>query len=140
MKINIMTLFPDIFRQYFGTVIPIADSKFSALNGACWSGGSFIYVPKGVKLDKPLQSYFRINNQKTGQFERTLIIADEGADIHYIEGCTAPVYNKESLHVGVVEIVVNKGASMCLRSSLPRSLTGNRVTTRQKRGSAGVGR
>ena len=105
-----LKLFPDIFRQYFGTVIPIADSKFSALNGACWSGGSFIYVPKGVKLDKPLQSYFRINNQKTGQFERTLIIADEGADIHYIEGCTAPVYNKESLHVGVVEIVVNKGA------------------------------
>lgn len=105
-----LKMFPEIFRQYFGTVIPIADSKFSALNGACWSGGSFIYVPKGVKLDKPLQSYFRINNQKTGQFERTLIIADEGADIHYIEGCTAPVYNKESLHVGVVEIVVNKGA------------------------------
>ncbi|MGM9814443.1 MAG: Fe-S cluster assembly protein SufB [Candidatus Enteromonas sp.] len=105
-----LKLFPEIFKQYFGTVIPIADSKFSALNGACWSGGSFIYVPKGVKLDKPLQSYFRINNQKTGQFERTLIIADEGADIHYIEGCTAPVYNKESLHVGVVEIVVNKGA------------------------------
>ena len=105
-----LKLFPDLFKQYFGTVIPVADSKFSALNGACWSGGSFIYVPKGVKLDKPLQSYFRINNQKTGQFERTLIIADEGADIHYVEGCTAPTYNKESLHVGVVEIVVNKGA------------------------------
>ncbi|MCR5349058.1 MAG: Fe-S cluster assembly protein SufB [Bacilli bacterium] len=105
-----LRLFPEIFRKYFGTVIPVADSKFSALNGACWSGGSFIYVPKGVKLDKPLQSYFRINNEKTGQFERTLIIADEGADIHYVEGCTAPTYSKDSLHVGVVEIVVCKGA------------------------------
>ena len=105
-----LKLFPEIFKKYFGTVIPIADSKFSALNGACWSGGSFIYVPKGVKLEKPLQSYFRINNEKTGQFERTLIIADEGADIHYVEGCTAPTYSKDSLHVGVVEIVVNKGA------------------------------
>ncbi len=105
-----LRMFPEIFRKYFGTVIPIADSKFSALNGACWSGGSFIYVPKGVKLDKPLQSYFRINNEKTGQFERTLIIADEGADIHYVEGCTAPTYSKDSLHVGVVEIVVCKGA------------------------------
>ena len=105
-----LKLFPDIFKKYFGTVIPIADSKFSALNGACWSGGSFIYVPKGVKLEKPLQSYFRINNEKTGQFERTLIIADDGADIHYVEGCTAPTYSKDSLHVGVVEIVVGKGA------------------------------
>lgn len=105
-----LKLYPEIFKQYFGTVIPIADSKFSALNGATWSGGSFIYVPKGVKLEKPLQSYFRINNEKTGQFERTLIIADEGADIHYVEGCTAPTYSKDSLHVGVVEIVVNKGA------------------------------
>ena len=105
-----LKLFPEIFKKYFGTVIPIADSKFSALNGAVWSGGSFIYVPKGVKLEKPLQSYFRINNEKTGQFERTLIIADEGADIHYVEGCTAPTYSKDSLHVGVVEIVVNKGA------------------------------
>ena len=105
-----LRLFPDIFRKYFGTVIPIADSKFSALNGACWSGGTFIYVPKGVHLDKPLQSYFRINNEKTGQFERTLIIADEGAEIHYVEGCTAPLYSKESLHSGVVEIVVGKNA------------------------------
>ena len=105
-----LRLFSDIFRKYFGTVIPIADSKFSALNGACWSGGTFIYVPKGVHLDKPLQSYFRINNEKTGQFERTLIIADEGADIHYVEGCTAPLYSKESLHSGVVEIVVGKNA------------------------------
>ena len=105
-----LRLFPEIFKKYFGTVIPIADSKFSALNGAVWSGGSFIYVPKGVKLEKPLQSYFRINNEKTGQFERTLIIADEGADIHYVEGCTAPTYSRDSLHVGVVEIVVCDGA------------------------------
>ncbi|MBQ9457779.1 MAG: Fe-S cluster assembly protein SufB [Bacilli bacterium] len=105
-----LRMFPDIFRKYFGTVIPVADSKFSALNGAVWSGGSFIYVPKNVKLDKPLQSYFRINNEKTGQFERTLIIADEGADIHYVEGCTAPTYSRDSLHVGVVEIVVEKNA------------------------------
>ena len=105
-----LKLFPEIFKKYFATVIPIADSKFSALNSTCWSGGSFIYVPKGVKLEKPLQSYFRINNEKTGQFERTLIIADEGADIHYVEGCTAPIYSKESLHVGVVEIIVEKGA------------------------------
>lgn len=105
-----LKMYPELFRKYFGTVIPMADSKFSALNGACWSGGSFIYVPKGVRLEKPLQSYFRINNEKTGQFERTLIIADEGSDIHYVEGCTAPVYMKESLHSGVVEIVVLKGA------------------------------
>ena len=105
-----LKMFPEIFKKYFGTVIPVADSKFSALNGAVWSGGSFIYVPKGVKLEKPLQSYFRINNEKTGQFERTLIIADEGADIHYVEGCTAPTYSRDSLHVGVVEIVVEKNA------------------------------
>ena len=105
-----LRLFPEIFKKYFATVIPIADSKFSALNSAVWSGGSFIYVPKGVKLEKPLQSYFRINNEKTGQFERTLIIADEGADIHYVEGCTAPLYSKDSLHSGVVEIVVEKNA------------------------------
>ena len=104
-----LKLYPELFKKYFGTVVPIADNKFSALNGACWSGGSFIYVPKGVKLDKPLQSYFRINNEKSGQFERTLIIVDEGADIHYVEGCTAPTYSKESLHSGVVEIIVLKG-------------------------------
>ena len=101
---------PDLLRKYFGTVIPNTDNKFAALNGACWSGGSFIYVPKGVHLDKPLQSYFRINNERTGQFERTLIIVDEGADIHYVEGCTAPIYSKASLHTGVVEIVVLKNA------------------------------
>ena len=93
-----LKLYPDLFKKYFSTVIPVADNKFSALNGAVWSGGSFIYVPKGVHLDKPLQSYFRINNEKSGQFERTLIIVDEGADVHYVEGCTAPTYSKESLH------------------------------------------
>lgn len=101
---------PEIFRKYFNTIVPYADNKFSALNGAVWSGGSFIYVPKGVHLEKPLQSYFRINNEKTGQFERTLIIVDDGADVHYIEGCTAPIYSKESLHAAVVEIYVGKGA------------------------------
>lgn len=101
---------PELFKKYFGTVVPYQDNKFAALNGAVWSGGSFIYVPKGVKLEKPLQSYFRINNEKTGQFERTLIIVDEGADINYVEGCTAPLYSRESLHAAVVEIVVLKNA------------------------------
>lgn len=100
---------PELFRKYFNKVVPYRDNKFSALNGAVWSGGSFIYVPKGVKLEKPLQSYFRINNEKSGQFERTLIIVDEGADVHYVEGCTAPIYSKESLHAAVVEIYVEKG-------------------------------
>ena len=104
-----LKLYPDLFKKYFGTVVPFADNKFSALNGAVWSGGSFIYVPKGVHLEKPLQSYFRINNEKSGQFERTLIIVDEGADVHYVEGCTAPTYSKESLHAAVVEIIVLKG-------------------------------
>ena len=103
-----LKLYPDLFRKYFGTVVPFADNKFSALNGAVWSGGSFIYVPKGVYLEKPLQSYFRINNEKSGQFERTLIIVDEGADVHYVEGCTAPTYSKESLHAAVVEIIILK--------------------------------
>ena len=104
-----LKLYPDLFKKYFGTVVPFSDNKFSALNGAVWSGGSFIYVPKGVHLEKPLQSYFRINNEKSGQFERTLIIVDEGADVHYVEGCTAPTYSKESLHAAVVEIIVLKG-------------------------------
>lgn len=101
---------PDIFKKYFDTVIPYTDNKFSALNGAVWSGGSFIYVPPGVKLEKPLQSYFRINSERMAQFERTLIIVDKGSDIHYVEGCTAPAYSKDSLHAGVVEIVVLEGA------------------------------
>ncbi len=99
---------PDLVKKYFNTVVSYRDNKFAALNGAVWSGGSFIYVPKGVVLDKPLQSYFRINNEKSGQFERTLIIVDEGASVHYVEGCTAPIYSKDSLHAAVVEIVVLK--------------------------------
>lgn len=102
--------YPELFKKYFDTVIPYNDNKFSALNGAVWSGGSFIYVPPGVKLEKPLQSYFRINSEQMGQFERTLIIVDKGSDIHYVEGCTAPNYSKDSLHTGVVEIVVLEGA------------------------------
>jgi Fe-S cluster assembly protein SufB len=101
---------PDLFRQYFSTVIPIEDNKFAALNSAVWSGGSFIYIPKGVKVDLPLQAYFRLNLANIGQFERTLIIADEGAQVHYVEGCTAPIYTTDSFHSGVIEIVVNAGA------------------------------
>jgi len=101
---------PDLFREYFGKVIPIEDNKFAALNSAVWSGGSFIYIPKGVKVDLPLQAYFRLNVANIGQFERTLIIADEGAQVHYVEGCTAPQYTTDSFHSGVIEIVVNKGA------------------------------
>jgi Fe-S cluster assembly protein SufB len=101
---------PDLFRQYFGTVIPIEDNKFAALNSAVWSGGSFIYIPPGIKVDLPLQAYFRLNVANIGQFERTLIIADEGAQVHYVEGCTAPIYTTDSFHSGVIEIVVKKGA------------------------------
>lgn len=103
---------PEIFRKYFGTVIPPEDNKFSALNSAVWSGGSFIYVPPGVKVDMPLQAYFRINAENIGQFERTLIIVDEGAEVHYIEGCTAPVYSSESLHSAVVELIAHKDAKL----------------------------
>ena len=100
---------PEIFKQYFGTVIPSADNKYAALNTAVWSGGSFVYVPPGVNVDIPLQAYFRINAANMGQFERTLIIIDEGAEAHYIEGCTAPTYSTNSLHSAVVEIIVKKG-------------------------------
>jgi Fe-S cluster assembly protein SufB len=99
----------DIFREYFGKVIPYNDNKFAALNSAVWSGGSFIYVPPGVTVDIPLQAYFRINTENIGQFERTLIIVDEGAFVHYVEGCTAPTYSSDSLHSAVVEIIVKKG-------------------------------
>ena len=99
----------DLFREYFGTIIPSADNKFSALNSAVWSGGSFIYVPPGVRIEQPLQAYFRINAENMGQFERTLIIVDEGAYVHYVEGCTAPTYSSDSLHSAVVEILVKKG-------------------------------
>ncbi|NTW44950.1 MAG: Fe-S cluster assembly protein SufB [Anaerolineaceae bacterium] len=102
--------YPDLFKEYFGTVIPIEDNKFAALNSAVWSGGSFVYVPKGVKVDLPLQAYFRLNVANIGQFERSLIIADEGAQVHYVEGCTAPSYTTDSLHSGVIEIVVKKNA------------------------------
>jgi len=101
---------PDLFRQYFGTIIPSSDNKFAALNSAVWSGGSFIYVPPGVHIDFPLQAYFRINSENMGQFERTLIIVDEGASVHYVEGCTAPTYSSESLHSAVVEIIVKRDA------------------------------
>ncbi len=103
---------PEIFKKYFATMIPPHDNKFAALNSAVWSGGSFVYIPKGVKVKLPLQAYFRINAQNVGQFERTLIIADEGSFVHYVEGCTAPVYrdNTDSLHAAVVEIAVLKGA------------------------------
>ena len=100
----------DIVKQYFGTVIPQNDNKFAALNSAVWSGGSFIYVPPGVKIEMPLQAYFRINAENMGQFERTLIIVDEGAYVHYVEGCTAPIYSSDSLHSAVVEIIVKKNA------------------------------
>ena len=100
----------DLVREYFGTIIPPEDNKFAALNSAVWSGGSFIYVPKGVKIEFPLQAYFRINAERMGQFERTLIIVDEGAEVHYVEGCTAPMYSSESLHSAVVEIIVKRGA------------------------------
>lgn len=99
----------DLFKEYFGTVIPVGDNKFAALNTSVWSGGSFIYVPKNVHVDIPLQAYFRINTENMGQFERTLIIVDEGAYVHYVEGCTAPIYSSDSLHSAVVEIIVKKG-------------------------------
>lgn len=101
---------PDLFREYFGTVIPIEDNKFAALNSAVWSGGSFIYIPKDTKVDLPLQAYFRLNAANIGQFERTMIIADEGSQVHYVEGCTAPIYSTDSFHSGVIEIVVKRGA------------------------------
>ena len=123
--------YPEIFKEYFGTVVPFTDNKFSALNSAVWSGGTFIYVPKNTHLDKPLQSYFRINSQSMGQFERTLIIVDEGSDVHYVEGCSAPIYSKDSLHAAVVEIIVKKGAK-CRYSTIQNWSTNiiNLVTKR----------
>ncbi len=102
----------DIVREYWATVIPPNDNKLAALNSAVWSGGSFVYVPAGVKVEMPLQAYFRINTENMGQFERTLIIAEEGSEVHYVEGCTAPVYSTDSLHSAVVEIVVKPGANV----------------------------
>ena len=102
--------YPEIFKEYFGTVVPIEDNKFAALNSAVWSGGSFVYIPKGVTVDLPLQAYFRLNIANIGQFERTLIIAEEDAQVHYVEGCTAPTYTEDALHSGVIEIIVKHGA------------------------------
>jgi Fe-S cluster assembly protein SufB len=101
---------PDLFKEHFGKVIPITDNKFAALNSAVWSGGSFVYVPPGVKVELPLQAYFRLNMANIGQFERSIIIVDEGAQVHYVEGCTAPTYTTDSFHSGVIEIIVKKGA------------------------------
>ncbi|MDD4000188.1 MAG: Fe-S cluster assembly protein SufB [Bacilli bacterium] len=112
-----LRLYPEYFMEYFGKVVPYSDNKFAALNSAVWSGGSFIYVPKGVKIKKPLQSYFRINSQQMGQFERTLIIVDDEASLNYVEGCTAPIYSKDSLHAAIVEIYVGKG-SYCRYSTI----------------------
>lgn len=122
---------PELFKKYFDSVVPYNDNKFAALNGAVWSGGSFIYIPKGVHLEKPLQSYFRINSERMGQFERTLIIVDEGADVHYVEGCTAPIYSKDSLHAAVVEIVVLDGGKC--RYSTVQNWSGNILNLVTKR-------
>ena len=115
----------ELFKEYFGTVIPSGDNKFAALNTAVWSGGSFIYVPKGVHVDIPLQAYFRINTENMGQFERTLMIIDEGAYVHYVEGCTAPIYSSDSLHSAVVEIIVKRAAG----AATPPSRTGRTTST-----------
>ena len=104
--------YPEIFKKHFGTIVPPEDNKFAALNSAVWSGGSFVYVPKGVEVPLPLQAYFRINGENTGQFERTLIVVDEGAKVHYIEGCTAPIYATDSLHAAVVEVVALPGSKV----------------------------
>jgi len=109
--------YPELFKKYFGTIVPYTDNKLAALNSAVWSGGSFIYVPKNVKLDKPLQSYFRINSEAMGQFERSIIIVDDGAECSYVEGCTAPQYSKDSMHAAVVEVFVGKNAK-CRYSSV----------------------
>ena len=117
--------YPDLFKQYFAKLVPPTDNKLAALNSAVWSGGTFIYVPKGVKVDVPLQTYFRINNENTGQFERTLIIVDEGASVHYVEGCTAPTYSSNSLHAAIVEIF----ALMVLICVTRPSKTGQTMST-----------
>lgn len=123
--------YPDIFKKYFATIVPASDNKLAALNSAVWSGGSFIYVPKGVKLEKPLQSYFRINSESMGQFERSIIIVDDGAECSYVEGCTAPQYSKDSMHAAVVEVFVGKGAK-CRYSSV-QNWSGNILNLVTKR-------
>lgn len=130
--------YPELFRKYFSKLVPITDNKFAALNSAVWSGGTFMYVPKGVKLDLPLQAYFRINTQDIGQFERTLIVVDEGADVHYVEGCTAPIYASDSLHAAVVEIFVHDNAN-CRYTTIQNWSNNvlNLVTKRAKVGANG---
>lgn len=123
--------YPVLFRKYFSTIVPPSDNKLAALNSAVWSGGSFIYVPKGVKVEKPLQSYFRINSEAMGQFERSIIIVDDGAECSYVEGCTAPQYSKDSMHAGVVEVFVGKGAK-CRYSSV-QNWSGNILNLVTKR-------
>ncbi len=131
---------PDIVREYFGTVVPANDNKFAALNSAVWSGGSFIYVPEGVHVQVPLQAYFRINSENMGQFERTLIIAEPGSFVHYVEGCTAPIYSSDSLHSAVVEIIVKEGARVRYTTIQNWSTNVyNLVTKRMKVGRDGVG-
>lgn len=123
--------YPDLFKKYFATIVPITDNKLGALNSAVWSGGSFIYVPKGVKLEKPLQSYFRINSESMGQFERSIIIVDDDAECSYVEGCTAPQYSKDSMHAAVVEVFVGKNAK-CRYSSV-QNWSGNILNLVTKR-------
>ena len=127
--------YPDLVQKYIGKLVPITDNKYAALNSCVWSGGSFIYVPKGVKLDKPVQSYFRINTERMGQFERTLIIVDDDASIHYVEGCTAPLYSKDSLHAAVVEIYVGDRATC--RYSTVQNWSNNIVNLVTKRAKVG---
>ena len=131
--------YPDLFKQYFATIVPPSDNKLAALNSAVWSGGSFIYVPKGVKLEKPLQSYFRINSEAMGQFERSIIIVDDGAECSYVEGCTAPQYSRDSMHAAVVEVFVGEGAK-CRYSSVQNWSANilNLVTKRAKVAAHGV--
>ncbi|MBO4920269.1 MAG: Fe-S cluster assembly protein SufB [Erysipelotrichaceae bacterium] len=123
--------YPDLFKKYFATIVPPTDNKLAALNSAVWSGGSFIYVPKGVELEKPLQSYFRINSEAMGQFERSIIIVDDGAKCSYVEGCTAPQYSKDSMHAAVVEVFVGEGAT-CRYSSV-QNWSGNILNLVTKR-------
>jgi Fe-S cluster assembly protein SufB len=130
-----LRLYPELFKEYFAKLVPYTDNKYAALNTAVWSGGSFIYVPKGVKLDKPVQSYFRINTERMGQFERTLIIVDDDASIHYVEGCTAPLYSKDSLHAAVVEIYVGDRATC--RYSTVQNWSNNIVNLVTKRAKVG---
>jgi len=129
--------YPELFQEYFATVIPVGDNKFASLNTSVWSGGSFVYVPPGVRVDIPLQAYFRINTENMGQFERTLIIADEGSYVHYVEGCTAPIYTSDSLHSAVVEIIVKKNARV--RYTTIQNWSNNVYNLVTKRATAGEG-